>query len=182
MWVQSLTGGGARVHSGTQSHRSTEGDSASHASHVHTGQPVVLLGSGRMHGRHRTAGPPSSAEARMLAPRGGASPGQSLGSWAAAPPPGVLEHSATTGPQMRGGGPRTTWGIVFAHSLLPPPRAEDAPAMGRCGLLPQTHTYLPFWSQTPAGRKGVMEEGKEASPQRRGTAHSRSQSLHVCTL
>lgn len=35
----------------------------------------------------------------MLAPRGGASPGQSLGSWAVAPPPGVLEHSATTGPQ-----------------------------------------------------------------------------------
>lgn len=164
MWVQSLTGGGARVHSGTQSHRSTEGDSASHASHVHTGQPVVLLGSGRMHGRHWTAGPPSSAEARMLAPRGGASPGQSLGSWAVAPPPGVLEHSATTGPQMRGGGPRTTWGIVFAHSLLPPPRQRMPQPWADVACSPK-HTHIcPFGPRHQQEERGSWRKGRRPLP------------------
>lgn len=54
--MDAVADGGAHMHSGTQSHRSTEGDSSSQASHVHTGQPVVLLSSGRMHGRHWTAG------------------------------------------------------------------------------------------------------------------------------
>lgn len=111
-------------------------------------------------------GPPSSAEARMLAPRGGASPGQSLGSWAVAPLPGGLEHSATTGPQMRGGGARTTWGIVFAHSLLSPPlpgwRMPQAWADVACS---PKHTHIcPFGPRHQQEERGSWRKGRRPLP------------------
>lgn len=148
------------------------------------GQPVVLRSSGRMHGRHGTAGATLLSRGQNAGTKGWsqprAKPGQ-LGGGPASWGPGAQCHHRA--PDARRGRQDHLGHCVCPLTPLPsPPRVEDAPGMGRCGLLPQTHTHVPFWSQTPAGRKGVMEEGKEASPQRRGTAHSGSQSLHDCTL
>lgn len=89
------------MHSGTQSHRSTEGDSASHASHVHTGQPVVLLSSGRMHGRHWTAGATLLSRGQNAGTKGWSQPRAKPGQLGGGPTswgPGAQCHHRAPGP------------------------------------------------------------------------------------
>lgn len=93
-------------------------------------------------------------EARMLPPVGkGGQRGQ--------PCPGA---------QIRGWGPWPTWGTPCLPTPPSPP-SVTLPRNGAAAAWPPSH--LPFWSQTPAQRKRVTEEGKVGAPrpaQGRGTA------------
>lgn len=99
----------------------------------------------------------------MLAPRGGASPGQSLGSWAVAPLPGGLEHSATTGPQMRGGGARTTWGIVCPLTPLPS-QGGGCPRHGQMWPAPPNTHICPFGPRHQQEERGSWRKGRRPLP------------------
>lgn len=130
------------------------------------GQPVVLLSSGRMHGRHGTAGATLLSRGQNAGTKGWSQPRAKPGQLGGGPTswgPGAQCHHRA--PDARRGA-RTTWGIVFAHSLLSPPlpgwRMPQAWADVACS---PKHTHMcPFGPRHQQEERGSWRKGRRPLP------------------
>lgn len=120
-----------------------------------------------MHGRHWTAGATLLSRGQNAGTKGWsqprAKPGQ-LGRW-----PRLLGACSTVppqGPRCEVGAPGPPGALCLpTHSSPLPSPGEDAPGMGRCGLLPPTHIHIcPFGPRHQQEERGSWRKGRRPLP------------------